>query len=103
MDNQTESTRSFLSECASLEDCLERYELGEENYPFEFFFDRFGKITTKFTNLSSTEREELRGAYELAGFELYQVLRHKGYQEKFPSEIQHIVGISGVYDYSEVR
>lgn len=101
MDDQNNSSKSFLSKCASLEGCLERYESGEENYPYDFFFNRFGNLTAAFAKLPNPEKEDVKGVYELIGFEVYQVLRNKGYREKFPQEIQHIVGISGVYEYPE--
>jgi len=91
--------KSFQFQCNSLEICLERYETGEESYPVDFFFQRFESLAQALDHLPKPEREENLGAYEMVGFEIYQVLKKQGYQEEFPAAIQSIVGISGIYEY----
>ncbi len=93
------SNISFQSQCDSLEMCLERYDTGEESYPVEFFFQRFESLAQALDRLPKPEREESLEAYEVVGFEIYQVLKRLGYQDEFPPAIKSIVGISGVYEY----
>ncbi len=90
---------SFRFQCNSLEICLERCETGEENYPADFFFQRFESLAQALDLLPKPEREENLGAYEVVSFEIYQVLKKKGYQGDFPPAIKSIVGISEVYEY----